>query len=227
MLESLFLISLPFWGACLGGILALKIGRLGSQWQPLLLAFSGSFLLAITFFELLPKVYLGFDFEPGYWIIAGIVIQIGLEYFSRGVEHGHAHISSARTFPYLMGLSLGIHAFIEGIPSAEFPHLSLGLAVHKIPIAIALYGLWIRNPSLTEKSFYSALLVFSLLTPLGSVVGFFLKGQQILFLSVTAVVIGMLLHIATTILFETNEGHRIQGSKMLVILLGFFVGSLM
>ena len=38
-----------------------------------------------------------------------------------------------------------------------------------------------------------------------------------------AIVIGIFLHISTTILFESSEGHKIHLSKLLVIILGVVV----
>ena len=40
---------------------------------------------------------------------------------------------------------------------------------------------------------------------------------------ITAIVIGMLLHIATTILFESNQGHAFNIRKLLSILLAFLI----
>ena len=59
----------------------------------LLLAFSGAFLLSITIFELLPEVYQRLEAkQTGLFIMSGILIQIILEFFSKGAEHGHVHI---------------------------------------------------------------------------------------------------------------------------------------
>ena len=84
----------------------------------LLLAFSGAFLLSLTFFELLPEVY--DDNNPktvALFILGGILLQIFLEFFSKGAEHGHMHIHlKENKFPTLLFLSLSIHALVEGVP---------------------------------------------------------------------------------------------------------------
>lgn len=228
MLDIILLISLPFWGACLGGVIALRWSHYNNQVQPLVLAFSGAFLLSITLFELFPSVYTAVDFEPGYWIVSGILLQIGLEYFSRGVEHGHTHPSQSKQFPYLIWFSLGVHAFVEGIPLIEFPQLAIGLAVHKIPISIALYSLLLHNhPQLRTKQLFLAVVLFALLTPIGSILGMQIQEEPAILHRFIAIAIGILLHIATTILFESNEGHRLQRNKLLVLLLGFLLGSLL
>ncbi len=227
MLDIILLISLPFWGACLGGVIAMK-WKNNRNLQPLVLAFSGAFLLSITIFELLPRVYTSFAFQPGYWIILGILLQIVLEYFSKGVEHGHAHAPQTNRFPHLIWLSLGIHALIEGIPLMESPQLAVGLAIHKIPISIALYSLLLHSyPQAHPTNLFGFILLFALFTPIGSILGFFLDGSEKIILPIIAVVIGILLHIATTILFESNEGHRLQRNKLIIILIGFLLGSLL
>ena len=59
----------------------------------LLLAFSGAFLLALTFFELLPDVYEVHSPKTiALFILAGILLQVFLEFFSKGAEHGHVHL---------------------------------------------------------------------------------------------------------------------------------------
>ena len=106
----------------------------------LLLAFSGSFLLALTLFELLPAVYEQTDPKIiGIFIMLGILLQIFLEFFSKGAEHGHVHLNSEeRNFPWLVFISLCIHSFLEGIPINQNNDIIYGILVHKIPIALIL-----------------------------------------------------------------------------------------
>ena len=84
----------------------------------LLLSFSGAFLLGITLFELLPEVFNGQNQkQTGVFIALGILLQIVLESFSKGAEHGHRHGSpKGNRFPLMLFISLGLHAFLEGIP---------------------------------------------------------------------------------------------------------------
>ena len=92
------------------------------------LAFSGAFLLAITIFELLPEVYQNPSKSIGVYIIAGILLQIFLEFFSQGAEHGHVHIHEHNnSFPWLLFVSLSIHALLEGVPINENNNLLLGI----------------------------------------------------------------------------------------------------
>lgn len=43
---------------------------------------------------------------------------------------------------------------------------------------------------------------------------------------INAIVIGIFLHIATTILFETGKDHKFNLSKLLVICFGVFIANL-
>ena len=224
MFDSYLYIGLPFFGACFGLAIATSLQQLKWNVQPLLLAFSGAFLISITLFELLQKVYHAPDFVPGYWIIGGILLQIGLELFSRGVEQGHAHAQKTHRFPWLLWASLSLHAFIEGIPMAAIPQLAWGLMIHKIPITIAIYSLLVPHNKGNSMMHYLPIIIFALLTPLGGLLGSFFSSTYLFQIPTTALVIGILLHIGTTILFESNEGHRFTGAKMLAIILGFVLG---
>ena len=59
----------------------------------LLLAFSGAFLLSITVFNFLPEVYNNSNKPVGLFIMIGILLQVILEFFSKGAEHGHVHLN--------------------------------------------------------------------------------------------------------------------------------------
>jgi len=172
----------------------------------LLLAFSGAFLLSLTIFELFPSVYS--NTEPklvGIFIMLGILLQIFLEFFSRGAEHGHVHFAKeAGGFPWLLFLSLSIHAFLEGFPVEKHGSIIYGIIVHKIPISVILS-------------------IFLLDTPLGSLVASKVPVVQDYNAYITAVVIGIFLHISTVILFESSEGHKFNIRKLAVIALGVVI----
>ena len=147
-LDSFLLLWIPFLGGLVGWLLAANAQRTFKVPKDLILVFSGAFLLAIVVLELLPVVYTATDKKMGYWILLGIFIQSFLEYFSRGAEHGHIHLDKLQKFPLLLWLSLCIHAFIEGFPLVDFPHLAWGMFVHKIPIAFVIYLLLQKNQHL-------------------------------------------------------------------------------
>lgn len=191
----------------------------------MLLAFSGAFLLGISFLHLLPEVFEHKSVEASYFILGGFFLQLLLEYFSQGIEHGHIHIHKKTSqFPITIFLSLCIHALIEGMPVGAHHHhhsdhsLLYGVILHKIPIAITLTGLLIAS-GVSRTTGVIALLLFSAMAPLGMLISQKAINPEYL-TYVTAFVVGMLLHISTTILFESSEGHKFNLGKFITIVIG-------
>lgn len=186
----------------------------------LLLAFSGAFLLAITIFDLLPEVFEDHSDakSTGVWIMAGILLQKVLEYFSKGAEHGHIHLHKETTeIPTLLFISLGIHAILEGFPIHHTEGILIGILIHKIPIAMILTTFLIQT-KLKPILIISLLSLFALMTPLGTFISEYLEFTQGFYKEIAALVIGIFLHVSTTILFESNEGHKFNITKLVVIL---------
>lgn len=192
----------------------------------LLLSFSGAFLLALTLFELLPEAYaLGNPRATGAFIALGILLQLVLEYFSKGAEHGHVHDLTEGRFPWLLLGSLCLHAFLEGIPLEQNRHFLWGIMVHKIPVALIL-GAFLLRSHLPIWAAWLFMLFFSLMTPLGGLLG----GSSVVasaYPYLLALVIGVVLHVATVILFESSEGHSLPWRKLAVIVLGMLLGYLL
>ncbi|TLF40338.1 ZIP family metal transporter [Maribacter aurantiacus] len=190
----------------------------------LLLAFSGAFLLALTIFELLPEVYEHSNTKSiGIFIMLGILLQIFLEFFSKGAEHGHVHLSKTDTnFPWLLFGSLSIHSLLEGIPISENNSIIYGILIHKIAIAVIL-SFFLLNSKMKTIASALFILLFSMMTPLGTYLsqsfGFIMDNLMF----INAIVIGVLLHISTVILFESSEGHKFNLRKLLVIVLGITI----
>ena len=62
------------------------------------------------------------------------------------------------------------------------------------------------------------LVIFTIMTPLGSISADLLIVSPNLIYSINAVVIGMFFHISTIILFESSEGHHFNLNKILMII---------
>ncbi len=187
----------------------------------LFLAFSGAFLLALTIFELFPAVYEQSNSKTiGVFVMLGILLQIFLEFFSKGAEHGHVHLDHEKTnFPWLLFISLSIHSLLEGFPIEQHNTILYGVLIHKIPIAIIL-SIFLLN---SKIKFFNALLfvvLFSLMTPLGNYLASTFEFATRYYAPITALVIGVFLHISTVILFESSEGHKFNLRKLVVITLG-------
>ena len=187
------------------------------------LAFSGAFLLSITIFELLPEVYQVPSKTIGVYIISGILLQIFLDFFSQGAEHGHIHIHDAENnFPWLLFFSLSIHALIEGFPITDENNLMIGVIVHKVPIALILSVFFIKaNYSKTMTILF--LFLFALMTPLGNWISNNFEVLQVYKTQITAITIGIFLHVSTTILFESSKNHKFNLSKMSVVILAILI----
>ena len=189
-----------------------------------LLAFSGAFLLGTTVFEFLPEVFLSnstHQKQIGLFIVLGILIQICLEFFSKGAEHGHVHIQRKhQRFPYVLFISLSIHSLLEGLPLHDHKSVLYGVVVHKIPIAMILTT-YFYAASLPKKTIYLFLFLFAIMTPLGAFMVSFSNLSDVYLNAISAIAIGIFLHISTTILFESTEGHKFNIIKLLVIILGF------
>lgn len=205
------------------GALLVFLWKPGPKITRLLLAFSGAYLLAITILHLLPEAYGDTNnaTSTGILILTGIILQFILESFSKGAEHGHIHVKNTRDkLPLLLFISLCIHAFTEGLPIHHAnENLIWGVVVHKIPIAIVLTS-FLLNSNHSKKSIYLYLIIFSLMSPLGILIDEQSSLLENIQHEVTAIVIGIFLHISTIILFESTENHKFNLQKFIAILLG-------
>ena len=194
----------------------------------LLLAFSGAFLLSITVLHMLPELFERGGAAIGPWLLGGFMLQVVLEFFSRGIEHGHVHVphGHGHALPLATLLSLCVHSFTEGIPFAD-PRVGgdiafvAGVLMHKMPMAIALATVLRRSEVPAVRS-WTMLVLFALAAPAGIITGS-LCGDRLgeLFLTRSlAIAIGMLLHISTTIIFESTPDHRFNAKRFLTVLAG-------
>ncbi|WP_442266229.1 ZIP family metal transporter [Tenacibaculum sp. ZS6-P6] len=216
-------------GAVLFGGIFVLYKKPNKLYTRLLLAFSGSYLLSVTILHLLPEVYTNTQDEHrlhtfGILILIGILIQSILESFSKGAEHGHVHLhSNSNTFPWLLFISLSLHAFSEGLPIHNSnDNLLWAIVVHKIPIAIILTTFFLHSKFSKLKTFFF-LFLFSLMSPIGYYLGETINWIQHYHQEITSLIIGVFLHISTIILFESSENHKFNLQKFTAILLGIIL----
>lgn len=203
----------------------------------LLLSFSGSFLLAICFLHLIPELYSDYSYNIGVFILVGFVLQVLLEYFSKGIEHGHYHPEKEKKiFPYALFISLCLHSFVEGMALVESNHthhnhndntsLLIGILIHKIPIVVILVTLLLSNKNSSLKTLITTI-IFSATAPIGLFLASTYGSNILNNVSIlNALAVGILLHVSTTILFETSEGHKFHLKKFAVIIIGLFAAIL-
>jgi len=226
-MESWQLILL-FGSSLLGGLGIFLFKKENSNRLKLVLSFSGAYLFAITVLHLMPDVYSSGNPQIGLFILGGFLLQIFMEQFSEGIEHGHIHKHNHQhlVFPLGIMISLCLHAFLEGMPLAQGQHNELvyGIALHHIPAAFALGSVLMEN-KLSKATISSLLILFALMSPLGYWLSFEI-GQgvigniEVYFDRIMGVVIGIFLHISTTILFESSVDHKFNLKKVVAVLLG-------
>lgn len=211
--------------------------------------FGGAFLLASCFINLVPHMFLGdgenrfvtpnLHFKIAAAVLVGFLIQLFLELLTHGAEHGHDHKSTSshshhdHNHPHhdaahpLTALFIGlcIHAFLEGMPLVAsdgdiHQGLLYGIVLHNIPISLVLLTLFMNNGYGFWRSFL-LLALFAVMTPLGSLCNMFLiPPDEMLQGLIMGVVVGILLHVSVSILFD-EEHNSFSFSKLLLILIAF------
>lgn len=223
-----------FIGAFLGGLGAWAI-NVKKENMKIILAFSGAFMLGLSFFHLLPESYQLLGANAGAWVLAGFMLQILLEIFSQGMEHGHAHALKDEAIPFGLFIGLGVHALLEGLPFSGHEghaHHSLlaGVLIHKVPVAFIL-GTVLRGAGFSFAKGALAIGGFAAMAPLGGLLSLFIGTKTATQMEhyhgiILAVIVGIFLHIATTIIFESDKGHAFNLTKLVAILLGFILAFL-
>ena len=217
-------IILLFVSALAGAIIVelFKVKK-GKNIQPLL-TFSGSYLLAVSVLHLIPELFTNqLNEKIGVFILAGFLIQILLEYFSQGIEHGHFHKNNI--IPFSVLISLCLHALLEGLPLGGNLHqhthnaLLYGIVLHKLPVSIVLMTFFLQS-NMKKKKAYLLLFCFAIMAPLGVFAGSLFTSLAAYHDEIMAIVIGIFLHISTTILFESTDGHKFSITKIITIIVG-------
>jgi zinc and cadmium transporter len=219
---------LLFLCAFLGGM-AVFLFKGGNHKQlKLILSFSGAYLFGITVLHLIPDAYHGNDNMVGVFILTGFIFQIVLEQFSEGIEHGHIHVHNHDKVVFPLGImgSLCLHGFLEGMPLAggHQSQLVFGIALHHIPAAFALGTVLLANHQSKNKTIFFIAL-FAIMAPAGyffsdAISSGGIGNLQQYFNRIMGVVIGIFLHISTTILFEAGPDHKFNRRKLVAVLLG-------
>ena len=210
---------LPIFAVLIGFLIAFFLKKTKTTSIKLLLAFSGAYLLSLTIFEFFPEVYKSTDKMVGLFVMMGILLQIILEFLSKGAEHGHIHHQDNKTFPIALFVSLSIHSLLEGFPLHSHEGLLYGVVIHKIPIAIIL-STFLLKANFSKTKIILFLLVFTLMTPLGSWIQAEVAWLSDYAVYINAIVIGIFLHVSTTILFEADNHHKFNATKLVAIILG-------
>jgi zinc and cadmium transporter len=223
----------------LGAVTVLGLRLHDPKHIKLLNAFTGAYLIALVMLHLLPDLYepeAGVVLKPlvlGGFILFGFFLQIALDAISMGIEHGHAHhIEGRMAIGILAGLCL--HAFVEALALGQSPQpqnahdlaahrfLLISVVVHNYPISIALLGMLLQS-GMKRGSALACLGLFAIMAPIGMFTSTH-TGLAVYARELMAIVIGIFMHISTTILFESEDHHRFPVGKLLAVLVGLILG---
>lgn len=252
----LYYMIVLFLAALLGSGIFFLTKKQSGKGLKLLLAFSAAYLLGLSLLHLFPELFAGGIEHAGWYVLAGFMLQVVLDFFSHGIEHGHAHIHAhaGTRFLFMIMISLWVHAFIEGMPfGGEMPmhhhdhgghahdhlhahshdhrgSLLLGISLHKVTESLVFAALLVGSGVKLVRAIF-LLVLFALMAPLGAVTHYFIVQSDManvasLTPKVTGVLIGILLHVSTTIIFESEEGHKFNWIKFGAILLGIALAAL-
>lgn len=232
----LIIVGIMVWGALLPQ--GKKISPKIMEWTTV---FGGAFLFASCFINLVPHMFMGeapyqfvtpgIHFKIAASVMAGFLIQLFLEHLTKGAEHGHNHCHQCEEHTHtnhpVMGLLIGlsIHSFLEGMPMVDLDgdiHQGLlyGIVLHNIPIALVMISLFTNNRYSFSKSMLY-LMIFAVMTPLGSLCNLlFIPKNEVLQSLIMGMVVGILLHVSVSILFD-HDHNKFSWGKLLLILVAF------
>jgi zinc transporter ZupT len=231
-----------------GAFTVLKLRLHDPRFVRLFNAFTGAYLLCLTFLHIVPELYVheaggehGISaLRIGVFVLIGFFAQVLLEGLSLGAEHGHstgapghAHEPHATSFRVGVVVGLCLHALVEATAVGEKHHhfdetarslLFLSILIHKYPVTIAFLGTLLQT-GMSRLRAPGWLALFAAMAPLGLLIG----GHTPLAdysRELTALVVGIFMHVATTVLFESTDSHRFNRGKFLAILVGILAGGL-
>lgn len=225
-------------------------GRLTPGVMEAVSGFTGAFVLGVIVFHMLPEAYGGAHSAAGVGgcVLAGLLLQTVLEFFSRGIDHGHTHSRSAShgedrahtadgSLTIGMFVSLFLHTFLESTPivagdahghghlhevaaEGSLSPLLVSIALHTIPMAIVLYMMLLRTVKSRTRA-WLLMILFALSGPLGILAGAHWEFIHRYYYAALAVVVGILLHVSSVMMSDCQIGFHGRLRKLGVIALGF------
>ncbi|MEI7801608.1 MAG: ZIP family metal transporter [Bacteroidota bacterium] len=228
-MNQFFVTGILFFAPLVGAFVALQLKRDKEDYFKLVLSFSGAFLFSVMLLHLLPEIFQSEGVNAGLYMLLGFFIQVFLEQATHGIEHGHFHHHSENnTFLISLFVGLSVHSFFDGIAAtapitnAEHAPASLlyGIALHKIPEGFALASIFLFS-NYTRNKTILVVALFSLIAPVGAMISSYIQENNIhAYPMLLAIVAGSLLHVSTTILFESEKSgmHSFSFKKILTII---------
>jgi len=235
-MEHINEMAILFFAVIAAGSVVLLFPEFMKRFHRMLLALSGAFLLGMTMLHIFPEGYKAGGAIVGIYVIIGFLLQMILEYFSGGLEHGHVH-NPAQTHQHsgkiywMLLVSLCVHAITESMPLSFHDHLHeeahtgylSAIVLHNIPVSMALVGVVLGSHG-GKRQALIFLIVFALAAPVGMLLSHELAHStepNNWFPIIMGLAGGIILHVSTTILLESSENHRFNLIKFSIVLAGF------
>lgn len=232
-MDILIPLLILFSGPLLGILLQRRFSAGSHKFIGNTVLFSGSFLLGIALFGLMPELFDHIE-TAGLWIVCGFLFQIFLERFTGGLGHGHIHSHDIPKSVFVLFGGLMLHALFEGYSAGLSNHMRPGLvsgmvggiAIHEIPAAFSLSVL-MHSRYKGKVHAFLFLMLYACATPLGYFIGVFVHSESLISENlsqiITAIIAGTFLHISTTIVFENSLRKKEGLKKWVVILSGLLI----
>ncbi len=130
-MNTWLIIAILFGSVFITGLLTYLFEGVFSKIKKYLTTFGVSFVLSLLCVHILPELFQSHQYGLGVYLLLGFLIQIILELFSKGIEHGHVHLEEdhhhhhhgaadklggTKNILFSLFFGLCVHAFIEGIP---------------------------------------------------------------------------------------------------------------
>lgn len=160
-----------------------------------------------------------------------------MELISHGGEHGHLHHSDKTShqpdkskqhnphlLPLMILIGISIHAFFEAMAlntaNGINKPLLIGIIIHNIPVSLVIVGAFAGIGASKSKSILM-LSVFAAMGVAGGAAGhysdFLIRYSDL----VICFVVGILLHVAVSTLFDSASSHRYNLIRFLLVIAAF------
>lgn len=233
---SLWSYLVLFAAPLLGGVIAFYFKPKEEGKYKLLLSFSGAYLFAVAVLHFFPVIFQAETSIPiGIYVLLGFFLQLLLEQLTKGLEHGHFHVHHHHhpSFVYTVMLGICIHSFFDGIPVFSGEHhdhnhsMLSAIALHKLPEGYALVVL-LMLLHIKRWIAFVLLIGFCLVAPMGMLTADYFNETNPQLLNILfALVGGLILHVSTTILFESESGmHHYSYKKIIAVVSGALIAML-
>lgn len=192
--------------------------------------FGGAFLLAVCFLDILPSIYtkIAIDNNTNLFLIIGLFVLFG--FFLQLILEFLPQSKSKRSNAMMLLLGVSLHAFFEGFALVTFGKINtlllIGIIIHNIPLAIILINSFMAM-NISKKKSFILLFLFSIMGPLGAIINniipVFSKYNEF----ILAFVVGILLHVSVSILFDTKENNKYNFIRLLIVVIAFVIVAIM